>query len=60
MQLNHINITDLLNPKDQRDSKELEDKKLNELAVAFYERDLNKIKQIEEESKKMMVLLLYY
>lgn len=52
MQLNHINITDLLNPKDQRDSKELEDKKLNELAVAFYERDLNKIKQIEEESKK--------
>ena len=52
VQLNHINITDLLNPKDQRDSKELEDKKLNELAVAFYERDLNKIKQIKEESKK--------
>ena len=52
VQLNHINITDLLNPKDQRDSKELENKKLNELAVAFYERDLNKIKQIKEESKK--------
>lgn len=52
VQLNHINITDLLNPKDQRDSKELEDKKLNELAVAFYERDLNKIKQIKEEAKK--------
>lgn len=52
VQLNHINITDLLNPKDQRDSKELEDKKLNELAVAFYERDLNKIKQIKEEDKK--------
>lgn len=52
VQLNHINITNLLNPNDQRDNKELEDKKLNELAVAFYERDLNKIKQIKEESKK--------
>ena len=52
VQLNHINITNLLNPNDQRDNKELEDKKLNELAIAFYERDLDKIKQIKDESKK--------
>lgn len=61
LQYQHININNFLNSESDTDTNSLEDKQLNELAIAFYNHDIDKVNKIKNKANngyKNNVLLL--